>query len=37
MNNSQGDHVSNVVAIYIVRFDTKKGNIIEWQYPEGNE
>ncbi|GBB97021.1 hypothetical protein RclHR1_00290019 [Rhizophagus clarus] len=34
MNESQSDHVSNVVAIYIVRFDTKKGNMVEWQYPE---
>ncbi|RIA94531.1 hypothetical protein C1645_759914 [Glomus cerebriforme] len=34
INGSQDDHVSNVVAIYIIRFDTKRGNIIEWQYPE---
>lgn len=37
MNDYQSDHVPNVVAIYIVRFDTKRGNVIEWQYPEGNE
>ncbi|CAB4441556.1 unnamed protein product [Rhizophagus irregularis] len=34
MNDYQSDHVPNVVAIYIVRFDTKRGNVIEWQYPE---
>nr|CAG8443892.1 13420_t:CDS:10 [Entrophospora candida] len=25
---------SNVVAVFVVRFDTRKGNIIEWQYPQ---
>ncbi|RIB30842.1 hypothetical protein C2G38_2151648 [Gigaspora rosea] len=26
---------SNLAAIFVTRFDTKKGNIIEWQFPEG--
>ncbi|CAG8515150.1 9134_t:CDS:10, partial [Acaulospora morrowiae] len=29
------DDFSNIVAIFVTRFDTKKGNIIEWQYPKG--
>jgi hypothetical protein len=33
----EDEHISNVVAIFIVRFDTKKGNMVEWQYPKGNE
>lgn len=25
----------NIVAVFVVQFDVHKGNIIEWQYPEG--
>jgi hypothetical protein len=27
---------SNVLAVFVVQFDVTKGNIVEWQYPEGN-
>lgn len=25
----------NIVAIFVVQFDTHKGNDVEWQYPKG--
>ncbi|CAG8439884.1 14435_t:CDS:10 [Funneliformis mosseae] len=34
IKQSEDEHASNLVAVYVTRFDTKKGNIIEWQYPE---
>ena len=29
------ESVKNVVGIFVVRFDVRQGNIIEWQFPEG--
>ncbi|CAG8699517.1 24578_t:CDS:2 [Gigaspora margarita] len=29
------EYISNLAAIFVTRFDTKKGNIVEWQFPEG--
>ncbi|CAI2166077.1 15532_t:CDS:10 [Funneliformis geosporum] len=34
IKQSEDEHASNLIAVYVVRFDTKKGNMIEWQYPE---
>lgn len=30
-----GQGKNNVVAVFVVQFDVHKGNLVEWQYPEG--
>lgn len=27
--------IRNVLAVFVVQFDVHKGNVVEWQYPEG--
>ena len=34
-NSTTFENAANVVAVFVSRFDVHRGNIIEWQYPDG--
>lgn len=31
----EDEYDRNVAAVFVARFDTQRGNMIEWQFPDG--